>query len=143
MKKPYLSNFYSIIIFFICLGVISLVSYALGLGICAFYGVTGIYCPSCGMTRAFVALFHLDLNSAFMYNPMFILVPLTIIPLFINQFVFKIKKSTLDMYFFLLIILLLGTWVIRLILFFPNDPVAYNENNLLLHLYRTIKNSLS
>ncbi len=140
MKKLYLSKFYSVLIFFVIIGIISIISYALGFSICIFYNITGIYCPSCGMTRAFVALSRLDFKSAFMYNPMFILVPLSLVPLFINQFLFEIKKSTLNMYFFLLTIILILVWVIRLILYFPDAPVAYNENNLILHLYSTIKN---
>ncbi len=141
MKKLYKSEFGGIIIFFAILGILSIISYILGFSICIFYNITGVYCPSCGMTRAFVSLLNLDFKSAFMYNPMFILVPLSLIPIFIDQFFFKIKKSTLNKYFFTLIIILLVTWIIRLALYFPYDPVAYNENNLLLHLYSTIKDS--
>ena len=40
---------------------------------CAFYKMTGIYCPGCGMGRAAVALLHLDFPLAFRNNPLMIL----------------------------------------------------------------------
>lgn len=45
---------------------------------CLFLQVTGIYCPSCGMTRAFHSILHFDLLQAFHYNilsiPLFIFI---------------------------------------------------------------------
>lgn len=43
---------------------------------CVFHTVTGIYCPACGMTRAFLAILHFDFLEAFFQN-------LLSIPLFI------------------------------------------------------------
>ena len=37
--------------------------------------ITGIPCPACGMTRAWLALFRLDPVSAFRHHPMFWCVP--------------------------------------------------------------------
>jgi hypothetical protein len=36
--------------------------------LCLFRGITGLPCPSCGMTRAFVSLGHGDLHSAVQSN---------------------------------------------------------------------------
>jgi len=36
---------------------------------CAFYAVTGLYCPGCGTLRALQALGRLDFQAAFLYNP--------------------------------------------------------------------------
>lgn len=33
--------------------------------------ITGISCAGCGMTRAWIALLHFDINTAFMYHPLF------------------------------------------------------------------------
>jgi len=37
---------------------------------CLFHSITGLPCPSCGSTRAAMALSHLDLASAFGMNPL-------------------------------------------------------------------------
>ncbi len=36
---------------------------------CPFRALTGISCPGCGMTRAFLLLSHLRLSEAFAMNP--------------------------------------------------------------------------
>lgn len=41
---------------------------------CPYAYLFGISCPGCGMTRAFIALVHLDLRGAFHYHPLFWLV---------------------------------------------------------------------
>lgn len=135
MKK---FNFYNILIIFLLIGAISLMLNFLGISICIFYNLTGIYCPSCGMTRAFVSLFHFNIKEAFYYNPMFISIPLVILPFFIEQFFFKIKKSTKNMYFLSILILIIAVWIIRLCLYFPNAPMPYNPDNLISHLHSTI-----
>ena len=46
---------------------------------CIFYSLTNKYCPGCGITRMFVALFSGDIAAAFGYNAlMFILFPLAL-----------------------------------------------------------------
>jgi len=36
---------------------------------CLFRTITGLPCPSCGMTHAFIALGHGDVKGAFFHNP--------------------------------------------------------------------------
>lgn len=36
---------------------------------CAFYGLTGLYCPGCGGTRAVLSLLHGQFFKAFFYHP--------------------------------------------------------------------------
>ena len=36
---------------------------------CFIYEFTGMECPSCGATRMFASMAHLDLAAAFLYNP--------------------------------------------------------------------------
>ena len=46
---------------------------------CIIYKLTGLQCPSCGVSRMFMALAHLDLAAAFGYNPfLFITMPVII-----------------------------------------------------------------
>src|SRR5258708_136292 len=39
---------------------------------CIFYSVTGLHCAGCGATRCVGALLHGDLEQAFAYNPLFL-----------------------------------------------------------------------
>ena len=48
-------------------------------GYCPFRRLIGIPCPTCGMSRAWLAAFRLDLASAFRFHPMFWSVPLLIL----------------------------------------------------------------
>lgn len=61
---------------------------------CLFLQVTGIYCPTCGMTRAFHSILAFDIINAFHYNilsiPLFIFIVVSslilVYEIFINQF---------------------------------------------------------
>lgn len=55
---------------------------ALALLLVVYYGTpclirkyTGVICPACGMSRAWLAALRLDLASAFYYHPMFLSIP--------------------------------------------------------------------
>jgi hypothetical protein len=51
---------------------LSIIGVALYVAIgCPFRLLTGIPCPGCGMTRAFLSAFQLDFRSAFLYHPLF------------------------------------------------------------------------
>ena len=39
--------------------------------LCFYYNKYNIICPTCGVTRAFSSLMHLNFSDAFMYNPVF------------------------------------------------------------------------
>lgn len=41
--------------------------------LCPFHAMTGLYCPLCGLMRAFAALWRLDVPAAFGYNPLVML----------------------------------------------------------------------
>lgn len=55
----------------------ALALYLLDVG-CVFKTVTGLSCPGCGMTRAWLAALRLDLAAAVAYHPLFWVVPLAI-----------------------------------------------------------------
>ncbi len=42
---------------------------------CLFKTLFGIPCMTCGMTRAYLALFRLDIKGAFAYHPLFWTIP--------------------------------------------------------------------
>ncbi len=43
---------------------------------CLIYSTFGIPCPTCGMTRAWLAALHLDFKTAFSMHPMFWSIPI-------------------------------------------------------------------
>ena len=61
---------------------------------CQFYVLTGWQCPGCGIQRAIHMLLIGDLNSAFQYNPLAILVlPYVLVGLICEAILFVIPKT--------------------------------------------------
>lgn len=52
--------------------------------ICIIYNVTSLKCPTCGVTRAFSSIMHLDYIKAFNLNPVFTIM---ICPIFLTVFI--------------------------------------------------------
>ena len=46
---------------------------------CPFKLLTGVPCPGCGMTRAYLYLFEGDIQGAFYFHPLFWLIPLLVL----------------------------------------------------------------
>lgn len=85
---------------------------------CPFKLITGIDCPGCGLTRAFLSVAKMDIVSAFSFHPMWPVVLIVIVyMLFHKQIVKKISVSkTIDTYIYLAMYgLLLITWIIRVL----------------------------
>jgi len=57
-----------------------------GLKLCPWYHLSGHPCPFCGMTRAFVAITHFDIQAAIEFNPGS--------PLIYGAFVYMLWAST-------------------------------------------------
>ena len=56
-----------------------------GIGIpCIFHAVTGLNCPGCGISRMGMALLHLDLRTAYLYNRCVLILSPVIAVLFIR-----------------------------------------------------------
>ncbi|MCL2610240.1 MAG: DUF2752 domain-containing protein [Defluviitaleaceae bacterium] len=107
-------------------GILTFLSSLVNISICIFHIITGIPCPACGMGRAYGSLFHLDLVDAFIYHPLFFLVPF--IPLLMWDKIPKKISSALNITFLTLFISL---WIIRMFIFFPHTaPMEYNSNSL-------------
>jgi hypothetical protein len=48
---------------------INLLKHLPQISICPFHAVTGLLCPGCGMTRAFISIAQLKLKDAIYFNP--------------------------------------------------------------------------
>ena len=93
--------------------------------ICLIRGLTGIPCPSCGMSRAIIAVINGDIINAFKFHPLFWLpfVALLLI-IFKRRFFKKILICS--------IILIMLVYILRMTMLFPNiEPMQYNERSIL------------
>lgn len=91
----------------------------LGCPIRHFFGVS---CPSCGMGRAYYALFRGEFREAFAFHPLFFLaVPLIFLFLHNDVFNFHISKKALNLTALISIFLFIAVYIIRVFIF--HDPV--------------------
>ena len=89
-----------------------------GVGIpCIFHAVTGLNCPGCGVSRMGIALLHLDLRAAFLYNRcILILSPVIAVLLFRTAYLYVSGKkkgsleAKLEKYTGLALIVILLAW---------------------------------
>ena len=93
--------------------------------ICLIRGLTGVPCPSCGMSRAIIAFINGDIINAFKFHPLFWL-PFILFVLivfkrkFFKQIIIGAIISTIAIYF------------LRMAIFFPNiEPMKYNEKSII------------
>jgi len=89
---------------------------------CVFRHVTGIPCPGCGLSRAWLAALRLDFPAAFRYHPIFWSVPLLILYYLRDGRLFR--SRVLDLWILLLTIAgWVVTYIIRLVIFLGGGDV--------------------
>ena len=81
---------------------------------CLLRMVTGIPCPTCGMTRAWLSCFRLELGAAFTYHPMFWSIPVLALAFLPDGVALPGKKATSAIYLTTLLGFAL-TWLIRIV----------------------------
>ena len=82
---------------------------------CVFLALSGLPCPGCGLTRAWLSLFSGSLTEAFTYHPLFFAPPLmalTAIPALLS----KRRKILYFTIFAAVAAAMLITWAVRLML---------------------------
>ena len=103
---------------FSCIGVLFiawLALYLLDIG-CVFRLMTGIPCPGCGMTRAWLAALRLDFAAAIAYHPLFWVVPIAFALAFARDEATSGKvKRGIDIAIAVLCVLVVVVWVVRLV----------------------------
>ncbi len=84
---------------------------------CFYYTTTGFYCPGCGISRMFLALFKLQIGEAFFYNPvvfiLLVLWNLIGITCFINKPFFMRNRKVLFTFFYTSIAVLFIYGILR------------------------------
>lgn len=102
---------------------------------CPIRKLTGFPCPGCGMTRACLAALRLDFSDAFRLHPLWIL-PVPLFLMSLRQPLFKSQRA--DRFFWWsMALLVLGTYLVRMLLYFPHTPpMDYNKGALLCRLWK-------
>ncbi len=108
--KSFLQKIKEAIVPIVVIGAVILVSYIFKLG-CPLKFVTGISCPGCGMTRAYLSLLHGDVKGAFFYHPLFFVLPLALVVYWARSIVGQRKC---DIIMAILILSLLILYVYRM-----------------------------
>ena len=100
--------------------------YILDIG-CIFKKLSGLSCPGCGMTRAWLSFLKGDIGKAFYYHPLFwMIIVIPAIALIRN----RISDSLFNGILICCIVLLMGCYLIRL--FVGSDIVSFNPYNSLI-----------
>jgi len=117
MKSGYFALLPAVVIVLVAILVFNLLGFEYS---CVFKALTGIPCPTCGMTRSFLSLLKLDLKSAFYYHPLFWVVPIIAGSFLIkNERIRKYRKAFLV----LTVTLFIAVYLLRL--FLLSDSLIY------------------
>lgn len=108
---------------------------------CIFKLVIGVPCPGCGLTRAWISCLKGDILKAFNWHPLFLLIPILGILIFLY-----FKKSFIKCRIYILILiciivsLYLITYIFRMMTLFPYmEPLDYNSQSFINQLIYYIK----
>lgn len=99
---------------------------------CLIRGSIGIPCPTCGLTRAYKALFRGDIEGAFWFHPLFWMIPLVATYLGYSWYF----QRKMNRYILLMILLVfIGVYVWRMICDFPRvEPMIFHKESYLFRL---------
>jgi hypothetical protein len=96
---------------------------------CLFKLLTGLPCPGCGMTRAYLHLFQGDIVGAFYFHPLFWLVPFLVALLIFWKKPFVQRLNQKRSFWLVLIIGVLGVYGYRMWQFFPQQaPMDFDPH---------------
>lgn len=73
---------------------------------------TNIPCPGCGLTRAYLSLFKLDLYKAFHYHPLFWTIPILFLYYLFDGKLFK-NKVINNLILIVIILLFINHWIYK------------------------------
>lgn len=104
----------------ICIAVLFVIVMS-GLYECPVYGIIGIPCPACGITRAYKLFLTGHIKDAFLMHPLFLL------PAF---FIFKpLRKKK---FFIASALIFIAVYILRFRMLFPTaEPFNYNYNSMI------------
>jgi hypothetical protein len=117
-------------------------SHFTGRSACVIINITGIPCPSCGMTRAWISFFGGHIGEAFFWHPMFLIVAaIPFVPLFEK---WGIPEKVLLRFCIGVVALMIVLWLYRLVALFPDTaPMRFYDEGLIPQIVRTIRSVLA
>ncbi len=89
---------------------------------CMIKAVTGLPCPGCGLTRAYVALFHGHFRDAFFYHPLFPVVLLIGACVAGKQLPLLSSLVSNERWWGMIFAAFSGVYIIRMVVYFPHTP---------------------
>jgi len=119
------------IILVFLLGIYILATYIFSPTLCIFNNFTGLPCPGCGLTRAYLSFLRGDILKAFAYHPLFPLPAIVVLILIYNKI--KVNKYVISKNLVVIfIIVTISVYVIRMALLFPTyEPMNINYDGLI------------
>lgn len=77
--------------------------------------VTGVACPGCGLTRAWLAAFRLDVHAALAYHPLFWAVPIAFALALLRGRIRSTRaRRAVDVLLVVFVLAFLALWIVRL-----------------------------
>ena len=113
---------------------IAITTYIFGMS-CPLKILFGISCPGCGMTRAIIAIFHLDFQTALHYHPMIVFLPF-LAYILVRIIAGKITKKLISL-IAVIVLLFLVTYCLRLYL--KSDVLSFTYSDSFIYkIFHTI-----
>lgn len=102
---------------------------------CPIKYITGISCAGCGMSRAWIALLHFNINEAFMYHPLFFLPPVVVIVMLLKS---KINIKSYKIFMFTMAGAFVIVYLYRMFIGTGDIVVFEPQNNILFRIIRKL-----
>lgn len=103
---------------------------------CPIKYITGISCAGCGMSRAWIALLHLNIHDAFMYHPLFILPPVVVIVMLFKS---KINIKFYKLFMFTMACVFVIVYLYRMIKGDNSIVVFEPQHNIVFRIIQKLK----
>ncbi len=99
---------------------------------CIIKYLTGVPCPSCGITRAHLEFFRLNFSGAFMMHPLFFYSLIAVCLGIWTFFKPEIAKSKVfNIFIGALVLVFIAAYITRMILFYPHTaPMDHKDDSL-------------
>lgn len=103
---------------------------------CPIKYITGISCAGCGMSRAWIAILHLNIHDAFMYHPLFFVPPVVVIVMLLKS---KINIKFYKLFMFTMACAFVIVYLYRMIMGGGNVVVFEPQNNIVFRIIHKLK----